>query len=98
MPAATATLRADDHILRDARAGPSAAPRRSFDPEEIEHLLWGAGDHRAPTPHHHRPLHQLRMREQEHHDLIRGAIPFGVEAELREPLVLANELRRRGIE
>ena len=62
--------------------------------EEREHFVGGSGDHRFVALEHHRPLHQLGVLEQHVDDGLTRGVVAGVQAQLGEPLVLADELRR----
>src|SRR5581483_8887426 len=54
-----------------------------------------AGDYRALAANHDRPLHQLRIRQQEVDDRRARDIVGGVQLELGEAFVLAHQLAQR---
>lgn len=61
--------------------------------EELENLLRRSRDDRAIAPHDDGALHELRMFDEQPHDRFSGLVVRGVEAELLELPILANQGR-----
>src|SRR5262249_24075990 len=75
--------------------GAGAPATRHESVEQLEHLLARTADQRAIAAEPHGPLHQLGMFEEERDNLLLRLVVGGGQPELGEPLVVADERRRR---
>ena len=61
--------------------------------QQFQHFFRRSGDHRAPVPDDHRPLHQRGLPQQQVHHRGAGDVVVGVQAEFLEFPVLAHQFR-----
>src|SRR5437762_14116680 len=63
--------------------------------EQLQHLLRRPRDERVGAAEDDRALHQLRVPQEQLDDGLASDVVLGTQAELREALVLAHEVRGR---
>src|SRR5713226_10450666 len=72
--------------------------RSTLRPEKLLELLGRSRDHRASAANYYRPLHQVRMLQQEADHRLLGGVVRGLQLQFVETLVLADQIGDRTVE